>query len=186
MMVMWGLALVLATVATTIVLQRKLTRGRGPEPDTIFWDAFAGLVVVVPAIVVPAVQWAPAGLVMLALTAATVAATLAAIRKVERIRAAEPRRRKGFADDATWHQALLTKWRTYELDPAFAIDFPAMSDVRVPETAALTQAMREAEHCKVTAGTDYRAAVERLAHALAAAERAAGVPAGTAGTPSAG
>ena len=55
MMVMWGLALVLATVATTIVLQRKLTRGRGPEPDTIFWDAFAGLVVVVPAIVVPAV-----------------------------------------------------------------------------------------------------------------------------------
>jgi hypothetical protein len=72
------------------------------------------------------------------------------------------------------------------LDPAYAIDFPAMSDVRVPETAALTRAMREAEHCKVTAGTDYRAAVERLAQALAAAERAAGVPAGTAGTPGVG
>ena len=186
MMFMWGLALVLATVATTTVVQRKLTRGRGPEPDTIFWDAFAGLVVVVPAIVVPAVQWAPGGLLMLALTAVTVAATLAAIRKLERIHAAEPRRRIGFTDDATWHQAILTRWSTYELDPAFAIDFPAMTDVRVPETAALTQAMREAEHCKVTAGTDYRAAVERLAQALAAAERAAGVPARTAGTPSGG
>ena len=40
----------------------------------------------------------------------------------------------------------------------------------------MAKAMREAERCKVTAGTDYRAAVERLAQALAEAERAAGVP----------
>ncbi len=51
-----------------------------------------------------------------------------------------------------------------------------MTDVRTAETAALTRAMREADYCKVTAGTDYRAAVARLAEALTAAERAAGVP----------
>ncbi|MDP9937292.1 hypothetical protein J2T11_003663 [Paenarthrobacter nicotinovorans] len=176
MMLLWGVALVLATAATTYVLRRKLTYGRGPEPDTVFWDLFAGLTVIAPAILVPTVQWPPAGLVMLILAGTTAAGTLGAIRKVERVQAAEPRRRAGFADDAARHQSILAQWRRYELDPARTIDFPAMTDVRTQETAALTRAMREAEYCKVTAGTDYRAAVERLAQALTEAERAAGVP----------
>ncbi|MFS2089019.1 hypothetical protein [Paenarthrobacter nicotinovorans] len=176
MMLLWGVALVLATAATTFVLHRKLTYGRGPEPDTIFWDLFAGLVVILPAVLVPAVHWPPAGLIMVFVGGATVAGTLASVRKVERAHAAEPRRRAGFADDAALHAHILAQWRRYELDPAQAIDFPAMTDVRTAETAALTRAMREAEYCRVTAGTDYRAAVERLAVALAAAERAAGVP----------
>jgi hypothetical protein len=85
---------------------------------------------------------------------------------VERIHAAEPRRRAGFPDDApaTQHPGAVAR---YELDPAQTIDFPAMTDVKAAETAALTRAMREAEYCKVTAGTDYRAAVEHLAEALA-------------------
>ena len=176
MMLLWGVALVLATAATTYVLHRKLTYGRGPEPDGIFWDVFGGLVVIVPAILVPTVQWSPAGLIMVFVGIATAAATLVSLRKVERIHAAEPRRRAGFSDDAARHEHILEQWRCYELDPARTIDFPAMTDVRTAETAALTRAMREAEYCKVTAGTDYRAAVERLAEALAAAERAAGVP----------
>ncbi|MEV7606863.1 hypothetical protein AB0N65_15635 [Paenarthrobacter sp. NPDC089322] len=175
-MLMWGLALILATAATTLVVHRKLTRGRGPEPDTVFWDLFAGLTVVVPAIVVPAVQWAPAGLVMIALTLTTAAGTLGGLRKLERIHAADPRRRPGFETTLELHEALLTRWRGYELDTAQTIDYPAMTDVRIEETAALTRAMREAEQCKVTAGTDYRAAVERLANSLITAERAAGVP----------
>ncbi|MCT9872133.1 hypothetical protein [Paenarthrobacter aurescens] len=176
MMLLWGVALVLATAATTYVLHRKLTYGRGPEPDAVFWDLFAGLVVIAPAILVPAVQWPPAGLIMLLVALATAAATLAGTRKVARIHAAEPHRRAGFADDAARHQSILAQWSRYELDPARAIDFPAMTDVRTQETAALTRAIWEAEYCRVTAGTDYRAAVERLAEALAAAERAAGVP----------
>jgi len=176
MMLLWGVALVLATAATTYVLHRKLTHGRGPEPDGLFWDLFAGLVVIVPAVLVPAVQWPPAGLMMAFLAGTTAAATLAAARKVERAHAAEPRRRAGFAADAARHQSILAQWSRYELDPDRAIDFPAMTDVRAQETAALTRAMREAEYCKVTAGTDYRAAVEHLAEALTAAERAAGVP----------
>lgn len=175
-MLMWGLALVLATAATTFVLHRKLTHGRGPEPDTIFWDLFAGLTVIAPAIVVPSVQWPPAGLAMVALTGTTAAGTLAAVRKVDRMHAADPWRRAGFADDSARHNEILIEWRRYELDPAQTIDYPAMTDVRTTETAALTRAMREAERCKVTAGTDYRAAVEHLAEALATAERAAGVP----------
>ena len=182
MMLLWGVALVLATAATTYVLHRKLTYGRGPEPDGVFWDVFGGLVVIVPAIIVPAVQWPPAGLIMIFVGITTAAGTLLSIRKVERLHAAEPRRRAGFADDAARHEYVLEQWSRYELDPARTIDFPAMTDVRSAETAALTRAMREAEYCKVTAGTDYRAAVERLAEALAAAERAAGVP--TAALPS--
>ncbi|ASN18328.1 hypothetical protein [Arthrobacter sp. YN] len=176
MMLLWGVALVLATAATTYVVHRKLTYGRGAEPDGLFWDVFGGLVVVAPAILVPAVQWPPAGLIMIFVGLATAAATLTSIHKVERIHAAEPRRRAGFADDAARHDYVLERWSRYELDPAHTIDFPAMTDVRAAETAALTRAMREAEYCKVTAGTDYRAAVERLTEALATAERAAGVP----------
>ncbi|MBP2268180.1 hypothetical protein J3A64_003644 [Pseudarthrobacter sp. PvP004] len=177
MMLLWGVALVLATAATTYVLHRKLTHGRGPEPDGVFWDVFGGLVVIAPAILVPTLQWSPAGLIMVFVGIATAAGTVVSIRKVERIHAAEPRRRAGFPDDAARHESILERWRRYELDPAKTIDFPAMTDVRSAETAALTRAMREAEYCKMTAGTDYRAAVERLAEALAAAERAAGVPA---------
>ncbi|MFE4195906.1 hypothetical protein ACFRJ9_08570 [Paenarthrobacter sp. NPDC056912] len=182
MMLLWGVALVLATAATTYVLHRKLTYGRGPEPDGVFWDLFGGLVVIVPAILVPAVQWPPAGLIMILAAAATAAATLAAIRRVARLHAAEPRRRAGFSEDSARHADILEHWRSYELDPARTIAYPAMTDVRTAETAALTRAMHEAEFCKVTAGTDYRAAVERLAEALVAAEKAAGVP--TAALPS--
>ncbi|MFJ4209428.1 hypothetical protein ACIPY2_13335 [Paenarthrobacter sp. NPDC089675] len=178
-MLMWSLALILATAATTFVLHRKLTHGRGPEPDTIFWDLFAGLTVIGPAVVVPSVESPPAGLVMVALAGTTAAGTLVAARKVDRVRATEPRRRAGFAHDAADHERLLMQWRSYELDPARSIDYPAMTDVRVSETAALAKALREAERCKVTAGTDYRAAVERLAQALGEAERAAGVPTAT-------
>ncbi|MEI2277629.1 hypothetical protein [Paenarthrobacter ilicis] len=176
MMLLWGLALVLATAATTYSLHGKLTRGPGDEPDAIFWDLFGGSVVILPAVLVPAVHWAPAGLIMVMGAVATSAATLATIRKVERQHAAEPRRRAGFSEDAARHQSLVRQWQQYELDPAQTIDFPAMTDVRAAETAALTRAMRHAEHCRVTAGTDYGDAVEHLSNALAAAERAAGVP----------
>lgn len=175
-MLLWGAALVLATAATTYALHRKLMHGRGPEPDGIFWDVFGGSVVILPAILVPAVQWAPAGLIMVLVGVATVGGTLVSTRKVERILAAEPRRRAGFVQDTDRHQKLVQQWQRYELDPGRTIDFPAMSDVRIAETAMLARAMREADYCKVTAGTDYRAAVERLAEALTAAERAAGVP----------
>ena len=38
------------------------------------------------------------------------------------------------------HSVLLERWRRYELDPAFCIDYPAMTDVRLPQTAAVIKA----------------------------------------------
>lgn len=42
------------------------------------------------------------------------------------------------------HDAIVARWMEYETDPAKAIAFPAMSDARVPSTAALLTAMDHA------------------------------------------
>jgi hypothetical protein len=65
-------------------------------------------------------------------------------------------------------------WSRYELDPGNAIEFPGMSDVRVPETAEFFRAMKEAQWCRLLTDTNYPAAVERLEKAFAAAETASG------------
>jgi hypothetical protein len=77
---------------------------------------------------------------------------------------------------AARHRVVLTRWQRYELDPACCIDFPDMTDVRRPETAALIKAMREAERLRAVEAAGYLPAVARLEHALGRAEAAAGVP----------
>lgn len=69
------------------------------------------------------------------------------------------------------------RWQRYELDPGFSIDYPALTDVRLPETSALIKAMRTADQLRTASHTGYPAAVGSLAASLAAAERAAGIPA---------
>ena len=81
---------------------------------------------------------------------------------------------------AARHRSALARWQRYELDPGFSIDYPAMSDTRQPETAALIRAIKAAEGLggrtdRACTDAAYAPAVERLEHALAAAERAAGV-----------
>ena len=76
--------------------------------------------------------------------------------------------------------SVLARWQRYELDPGYCIDFPAMSDPRQPETAALIKAMKAAERLSAGHRRDgndagYGPAVRRLEQALAEAERAAGV-----------
>jgi hypothetical protein len=73
------------------------------------------------------------------------------------------------------HDTLLARWSRYELDPACCIDYPAMTDVRMPETAALIRAMREAEQLRAIPHQGYAPAVARLSLALSAAEQAAGI-----------
>ena len=75
------------------------------------------------------------------------------------------------------HSMLLERWRRYELDPAYCIDYPAMTDVRLPQTAEVIKAMREAEQLRAVRHQGYPPAVERFGRALAAAEQAAGIPA---------
>jgi hypothetical protein len=143
------------------------------EPDATFWNIFAGLVVIVPAVVIPALASPAVGLLMLFLAVAAAIAAFAVGRKLERNR----QDRIGFTEAAARHDALLARWQRYELDPAKGIDFPGMSDVSVPQTAALVRALQEAQRCRLTAGTDYARAVEKLDVAMVEAEAAAGVSA---------
>jgi hypothetical protein len=147
------------------------------EPDAVFWNIFAGLVVVVPAVVIPALASPAVGLLMLILGVGAALAAFSVGRKLEQKRQSRPENRPGFAEAAARHDALLARWQRYELDPAKGIDFPGMSDVNVPQTAALVRALQEAQRCRMAAGTDYPRAVEQLDVAMAEAEAAAGVPA---------
>lgn len=189
---LWGLLLLCAVTFTVNTVLKGVIHGapdggrlavQGPlghrdrdpvmEPDATFWNIFAGLVVIVPAVVIPALASPAVGLFMFFLGVAAAIAAFAVGRKLERNR----QDRSGFTEAAGRHDALLARWQRYELDPAKGIDFPGMSDVSVPQTAALVRALQEAQRCRLTGGTDYARAVEKLDVAMVEAEAAAGVSA---------
>lgn len=186
---LWAAVLVCAVAATVRVLDRQLSEApassdaaRSPghstpieaepnEPDAMFWNVFTGLVVIVPALLIPAVVSPAVGVLMLCLAAAAGVVSLTSGRKLDLHR----RGRARYEAARARHDSLLYRWQQYELDPAKAIDYPSMSDVRLPQTSALIRAMREAQTARTHAGTDYARAVRRLERALTAAEQASGV-----------
>jgi hypothetical protein len=157
--------------------------------DGLFWDVFAGLAVVVPAVVLASFTWPWAGLALGILAAGTgLAAFATAPRLLRRQEARRTSRKTQLLNEAAAarHRSALARWQRYELDPRFSIDYPAMSDPRQPETATLIRAIKAAGRLggptdRASVDTAYAPAVDQLEHALAAAERAAGV--GTAGLP---
>lgn len=175
--------LVAAAAAGTVYRVRKHQLSDGGLPDAAFWDGFAGLAIVGPAVLLPSLAAPWTGPVLAVAAAAAGAAgyrwTPALLRRGELRRS----RREAAACDAAAaprHRAVLERWQRYELDPALCIDYPAMSDPGRPETAAMIRAMRAAGdpggvpgHRSPAGG--YAAAVERLEVSMAAAERAAGV-----------
>jgi hypothetical protein len=146
-------------------------------PDAVFWDGFAGLAVVAPAVILPSLAAPWAGLMLGLLATGT---GLAAYRWTPRLlRSQEVRRacrETASANEAAaaLHRRVLARWQRYELDPAYRIDFPALSDPRRPETSALIKAMKAAEQLRDGNDAGYGPAVRRLEQALAEAERAAG------------
>ncbi|MET3719247.1 MULTISPECIES: hypothetical protein [unclassified Arthrobacter] len=84
---------------------------------------------------------------------------------------------KEYGRTADRHDLLKRRWLTYEMDPRLQFDFPAMSDVFSPPTAAMIKAMGAADQQR-TAGNPagYKLAVDTFSQTLAAAESAAGVP----------
>lgn len=155
--------------------------GRAAEaPDQLFWDLFLGACVALPALIIPALVSPWAGLL---LAGAAAAAGIAAYRGSPRFLAWRTARREGRRQRSAHqaasahHDELMVRWRRYELDPAYSIDYPALTDVRLPETSALIKAMRTADQLRTAAHKGYPDAVGRLAASLAAAERAAGIPA---------
>ncbi|WP_309107505.1 hypothetical protein [Arthrobacter sp.] len=201
---LWAAVLVLAIAGTVHVLYRSVRRDPatsaggllsrpGPaapnprdnspanndqsgrsEPDALFWNVFTGLVVIVPAVLVPAVLSPVVGLLLFILGTAAALLTLTGSRRLDLRQKSKPENRPAWADAATRHDAVLRQWSRYELDPGRAIDFPGMSDVRVPQTAEFFRAMKEAQRCRLAPDTDYARAVERLEKALKAAEKASG------------
>ncbi|MGO4385638.1 hypothetical protein AB4Y80_15600 [Specibacter sp. RAF43] len=193
-----GLAalVVLATAATVWLVKTRPALEQ--DPDTRFWYGFAGLCVLVPAVLLTAVanRWAGA-----ALTLAAAGTWFWANRLVSRrmaVRAADAARSRQAAEHAALaarHDVVLTRWSRYSLDPAAAIDFPAMNDVRIPETSALVKAVALAEELRraptptdaaavatangspaatdTPAGPDYREAIASLEAAFRRAEQAA-------------
>lgn len=86
------------------------------------------------------------------------------------------------------HDGVVARWMRYETDPALQIAYPAMTDVRRPETAAYLRAAGQANDARRTADgritpaefAAYRDAVAELERAFEAAEHAARVQAGEA------
>jgi phage tail protein X len=179
-LVRWSAVLVAAVACTVFVVRHHLRTSDGDSSDLLFWDLFGGAVVIAPALLIPAVASPPAGL---ALAAVAGVSGIAAYRSSPAVLSWHDARRRRRVDGprcraaAVVHEEIVGRWARYELDPALAISYPDLADVRRPETAAFVKALREAETLKTLADPGYPYAVERLGQALDCAETAAGVPA---------
>jgi hypothetical protein len=171
---------VMCAVAGSVYSARyHVKRDAGQVTDAVFWDGFAGLVIVFPAVVVPSLASPWWGLAMGAIALLTgVAAYVWSPKSMAWLESRRQRLERASAVEGTTlrHRTVLARWRRYELDPALGIEYPDMADVRRPETAALIKAMKAAERLGGPTDAGYAPAVTRLEEALAAAERAAGVP----------
>ncbi len=185
-MVFLVLAVLVAAVAAATVWLAATRPRRENDPDAAFWYAFTGLCVLLPLVLVPATANKAESLWLLAVAATSALATHRLAHRSRILAEAEHRRAVAagaLAAVTEAHRTLLARWGRYELDPAASIDFPAMTDVRVPETQALIRAVTAAAATQRDAmlgvGPDdgvagYRRSVAELAAALETAERAAG------------
>jgi hypothetical protein len=172
-------AIVGPTAAGSVYLARKHLASDAGLPDAVFWDSFAGLAVVVPALIVPSLVTPWAGLMLGLLAAGSAGAAYRWTPRLIRWQGARRSARETETSNssaASRHRDALARWRRYELDPGYCLDYPAMSDPARPETAEFIRAMKAAEQLRGAANVGYGAAVDRLEQALAAAEHAAGVP----------
>ena len=177
---------VCASGASVYLIRKHVAAGNDGLPDSVFWDGFAGLAIVAPAVILPALVAPWAGLLLGVLAAAAAAVSYFWTPRVFSRQEARRASRDIAASNeaaAARHRSVLARWQRYELDPAHSIDYPAMSDPRQPETAALIRAMKAAEQLRGGTDAAYAPAVDRLEQALADAERAAGVAPGTSARP---
>ena len=177
-----GPVLIASVAGTVFTLRRRsLSPADHVQPaDQLFWDLFLGACVALPALLIPSLASPWAGLFLAgAATAAGVGAYRGTPKVLARYSERQEQRRRLAAHQAAEerHDQLMLRWRRYELDPSCSIDFPALTDVRLPETSALIKAMRRADQLRTVPDQGYPDAVGGLAASLAAAERAAGIPA---------
>ncbi|EMY34030.1 hypothetical protein D477_011841, partial [Arthrobacter crystallopoietes BAB-32] len=151
-------------------------------PDTAFWYCFAGAAAAaVPLLWAYSVSPAGGGTVLALLL-------LAALPAAGHVRSSRQSRCTGQPDPA-WraaaerHAVLAARWLEYELDPAPLPETQALTDVTVPETAAMVRAMGRANQLRPDPQqppaqhrtSAYIRAVAEFARRLEAAEAAAGI-----------
>lgn len=103
-------------------------------------------------------------------------ASAAASVSVETIAALPLAVAQAFAVTAGRHDAAKRRWLDYEVDPQLQFDFPAMTDIAFPPTAAMIRAMHAADQARsLGIPARYESAVALFEEKLAAAEAAAGV-----------
>lgn len=170
------------TALTALAVSRSLVSRT--DEDSVFWYGFTGFFAVIAAISVAAATipgvgpWiAGAGVLGTGLAGGWV--WRGEHERGERRRRSECEKVRSALRGR--HEAVLQRWVSYELDAGAAIEFPAMTDLSIPETAHLIRSMRQAAVLREQADNDgglpagYREAVGALEVAFEAAERAAGV-----------
>ena len=143
------------SAGSVYLIRKHLAAGGDVLPDAVFWDVFAGLAIVAPAVILPALAAPWAGLLLESSPWPPLPPPTSGHPGCSAGR--QPGAPPGTSQPATRRPppgtaALLARWQRYELDPALSIDYPAMSDSRQPETAALIRAMKDAE--RLRGGTD--------------------------------
>lgn len=173
--------LVAVTAAATVWLARTRAE-RDNDPDSTFWYTFTGLCMLAPMILIPALASNLSSIVLLVLAASAAIAMHLILRRqraLALLAAHRAQRQAGLATAAEQHQGLIDHWACYLLDPDTASKFPAMTNIHLPETAALVRTMAATEQLTpATPLTDdavasYQRSVTELALALATAEKAA-------------
>ena len=178
------LAVLVAGVTAATVWLAETRAERENDPDSPFWYAFTGLCVLAPMILVPALDSRFSSAVLVVAAALSAIATHLFLRRQRSLALANVHRshlEAGLAHAAEQHQELMDHWACYLLDPDVAVKFPAMTNIQLPETAALIHTMAATvQPADIHALTDdavasYQRSVADLALALATAETAAAV-----------
>lgn len=167
---------------TAMAVSRRVAFGE--DRDGVFWYGFTGGFACLGA-VTGAMVLIPGAAALIGLTGVLGIGVAAGwIWRGERERT--ERRRRQLVEETraavrARHESVLQRWLTYELDPAAAIDYPQMTDLKRPETAHLVRVMRKAAALRERTEPDvdgvpqeYEEAVGDLEVAFEAAERAAG------------
>lgn len=174
-----GALAILACALTVWLIRTRSTTEQ--DPDAAFWYAFTGACVLAPLVLGAAVLDPWLGMAVVAAVAFTALATnKVSTGSLQRRLAGE--QASLLANEhallAARHDSVLKAWSRYELDPGAALDHPAMNDVGIPATAALTRALAAAEQLRyqmapaaAATGTNYQQAVVGLESAFALAQR---------------
>ncbi len=174
MLVIAGIAIALTALGTAVAVNAAAARQQGA--DAMFWYGFLGVTALIAEVVWFAVAWPSlAGVGVLFAGLCTGAAGWWLVRTQRRRRAVL----RESLTDARWrelekrHDAVLSRWTAYELDPALAIAHPELTDSRVPEVAEVIRALKRATRTRNHAGDRgaYATAVQDLETAFQKAER---------------